>query len=82
MDDVTSQTYLAAVDGLPLNMYIYPSSLNLGQFFSGTVLPDLAVTGGVAAAVAITVNWVPSTGVTRTDDFGLSLYGNVYQALY
>ena len=69
IDDSTSQAYIAATDGLPRNMYIYPSSLNMGQFFSGSVLTDLQVTGAVTGAVAVTVPWVQAAGVqvTRTD---------------
>jgi hypothetical protein len=79
-DDATSQTYIAATDGLPRNMYLYPNSRNMGQFFSGSVLPDLAATGGETGPVTITVNWVPSTAVTRTDDFGayLDVYTDPY----
>jgi len=80
LDDATSQTYVAATDGLPRNMYLYPDSRNMGQFFSGVVLPDLAVTGGEGAPVSITVNWVPSTGVTRTQDFGT--YSDLYTDPY
>ena len=39
-DDATAQTYTAAVDGLARKLYIYPSSLNTGQYFFGTVLAD------------------------------------------
>ena len=74
-DDATSQTYIAAVDGLPRNMYLYPNARNMGQFFSGSVLPDMAVTGSATGDVAVTVNWVPSTAVTRTDDAGIYLDG-------
>jgi hypothetical protein len=80
MDDATSQTYLAAVDGLPRNMYLYPDAANMGQYISGSVLPDLAVTGGTAEAVAITVNWAVELGVSRTDSFGT--YLATYLAIY
>ena len=49
MDDATSQTYLAAVDGLPRAMFLYPDSTNMSRYFSGPVLADLAVTGLHAA---------------------------------
>jgi hypothetical protein len=70
MDDATSQTYIAAVDGLPRNMYLYPDAANMGQYFSGGVLPDLAVTGATAAPVGITVNWAAELTVGRTQSFG------------
>ena len=66
MDDATSQTYIAATDGLPRNMYIYPDATNTGQFISGSVLPDLAVTGASGSSVEITVNWAVQLTVSRT----------------
>ncbi len=39
-DDATAQTYTAAVDGLVRKLYIYPSSLNTGQYFFGVVVAD------------------------------------------
>jgi hypothetical protein len=80
MDDATSQTYIAAADGLPRNLYLYPSSQNMGQYFSGVVLPDLAVTSSASGPVAVAADWVPSTGVTRTDDYGT--YSDLYTGPY
>src|SRR6266576_3935268 len=40
-DDATGQTYLAAVDGLPRSMYLYPNiTSDPSVYFFGTVLPD------------------------------------------
>jgi hypothetical protein len=75
-DDATSQTYIAAVDGLPRSMYLYPDSANMSQYISGLVLPDLAVAGGTGTAVTITVNWAAAGPVTRT------VPGGVYTATY
>ena len=80
MDDATSQTYLAAVDGLPRNMYIYPNVANTGQYISGSVLPDFAVTGATGASVGITANWAAQLTVGRTDSFGT--YLATYLATY
>jgi len=78
-DTATAQTYVAAVDGLPRNMYLYPSTLGPqgtapGQYFFGTILPDYSVSGGVSAAVALKSTWnaaspiirYPSTGIAGT----------------
>ena len=65
LDDATSQTYLAAVDGLPRSMFLYPDTTDMTRYFSGPVLADLAVTGNAAAAVSIAVNWVAAGLVTR-----------------
>ncbi|HEY3650463.1 MAG TPA: hypothetical protein VGL33_21045 [Streptosporangiaceae bacterium] len=80
LDDATSQTYLAAVDGLPRSMFLYPDSTNMSRYFSGPVLADLAVSGNAAAAVSIAVNWVAAGLVTRTGPAGI--YTATYTATY
>lgn len=66
-DDATSQTYIAATDGVARNFYLYPSTLTVGQYFFGTVLPDFSVTGGVTAAVAIKSTWNAASKIQRYD---------------
>lgn len=57
-DDATSQTYLAARDGLPRSFYLYPDQRDApGECFYGSVIADFAVAGGVQAAVAMTCAW-------------------------
>jgi hypothetical protein len=80
LDAGTSQTYIAASDGLPRNMFLYPDSANTSQYFSGPVLADLAVSGNAATAVSITVNWVAAGLVTRTGPAGV--YTATYAATY
>jgi len=80
LDDATSQTYIAAVDGLPRSMFLYPDSTNMSRYFSGPVLADLAVTGNASSAVAITVNWVAAGTVTGTGPGGV--YTATYTATY
>ena len=76
-DTATAQTYIAAIDGLSRNMYLYPSLLgvqgaNPGQYYFGTVLPDFSSSGGISAAVTFKSTWnaasqvqrYPSTGIT------------------
>jgi hypothetical protein len=70
-DDATSQTYVASTDGLARNFYLYPNtSLDPAQYFFGTILPDFAVTGGVAAAVAIKSTWNASSKIQRYTAWG------------
>ena len=80
LDAGTSQTYIAATDGLPRDMFLYPDSTNMSQYFSGSVLADLAVTGSAPAAVTITVTWVAAGLVTRTGPGGV--YAATYAATY
>ena len=80
LDDATSQTYIAAVDGLPRSMFLYPDSTNMSRYFSGPVLADLAVAGSASAAVSIAVNWVAAGLVTRTGPAGV--YTATYTATY
>jgi len=64
-DTTTTQTYAAATDGLPRNFYLYPSTLVATEYFYGTIIPDFAVTGGVAAAVAIKSTWNAASSIQR-----------------
>jgi hypothetical protein len=72
-DTASAQTYIAAVDGLSRNFYLYPSTLasQIGQYFFGTILPDYALTSGIAAAVALKCVWNASTQVQRIPAVGL-----------
>lgn len=75
-DTATAQTYVAATDGLPRNMYLYPSTLgqqgaNPGQYFFGTILPDYSVTGGVSAAVSLKSTWNAASPIIRYPNVGI-----------
>jgi hypothetical protein len=56
-DDATVQTYTAAVDGIARKFYLYPSTLTNTQYFWGTILPDMSVTGPADGPVAISASW-------------------------
>lgn len=76
-DTATAQTYIAAKDGQPRNFYLYPSTIgvqgaNPGQYFFGQILPDFAVTGGVAAAVTMKSTWNAASLVSRYPVSGIS----------
>lgn len=83
MDTASSQTYAAAVDGQPRAFYLYPtlvavnggpgnSSVSSGQYFFGLILPDYAVSGGVAAAVTMKSSWNAASQVQRYPQLGIS----------
>ena len=64
-DDSTAQSYTAAVDGVARKFYLYPSTLNTGQYFFGTVLIDFNLKGGVAAAVNGTASWNAASTIAK-----------------
>jgi hypothetical protein len=70
-DDATSQTYLAAVDGLPRNFYLYPNiSADPNNYFFGTILPDFAMDGAVAGPVNTKTTWNAASKIQRYTPFG------------
>jgi hypothetical protein len=72
-DDATSQTYIAATDGIARNFYLYPSATaDPNQYFFGTILPDISFTGGVAAAIAVKSTWNAASLVQRYGVGGLA----------
>ena len=76
-DTATAQTYIAAIDGLSRNMYLYPSLLgvqgaNPGQYYFGTVLPDFSSSGGIAAAVTFKSTWNAASQVQRYPAAGIT----------
>jgi hypothetical protein len=79
-DTATVQSYQAAVDGLPRNLFLYPAAAKTDQFFSGQVLPDYALGAGVTSAAALTVTWSATGPFTRST--GAGTYGAVYAATY
>nr|MDT0658025.1 hypothetical protein [Micromonospora sp. DSM 115978] len=64
-DDATAQTYTAATDGLARKFYLYPDRSVSTKYFFGTILPDMSITSGVAAATAISATWSAASGVFR-----------------
>ena len=71
-DDATSQTYVAATDGVGRNFYLYPNKNNLLNYFFGTILPDFSVAGGVAAGVSIKATWNAASQIQRYGPGGLN----------
>jgi hypothetical protein len=64
-DDATAQTYTAATDGVARAFYLYPSTLNTGQYFWGTILPDFSVNGGVGSAVQVRATWNAASTIAK-----------------
>jgi hypothetical protein len=65
-DDATGQTYLAATDGLPRNMYLYPNiSSDPNAYFFGTVLPDFEMDGAVGGPVNTKTTWNAASKIQR-----------------
>jgi len=71
MDDATSQTYIAATDGLARNFYLYPDAVNLpNTYWFGTILPDFSADGAIASAVNMRATWNAASRVQRYTAFG------------
>jgi hypothetical protein len=65
-DDATGQTYLAATDGLPRNMYLYPNiTTDPNVYFFGTCLPDFEMDGAVGGPVNTKTTWNASSKIQR-----------------
>ena len=71
-DDATSQTYIAAVDGVARNFYLYPNTANQLNYFFGQLFPDFQVSGGVGAAVQVKATWVAGSQIQRYGPGGLN----------
>ena len=70
-DDQTSQTYIAATDGLARNFYLYPNvTSDPNIYFFGTVLPDFSMDGAVAGPVNMKATWNAASKVQRYTAFG------------
>ncbi len=73
MDDATSQTYVAAVDGLARNFYLYPDAVNSPfVYWFGTILPDFSADGAIGGAVNFKSTWNAASRVQRYTPAGLN----------
>lgn len=71
LDDATSQTYIAATDGLPRSFYLYPNiSAQPNLYWFGAILPDLAADGAVGGPVHFKSTWSASSKVQRYTPWG------------
>jgi hypothetical protein len=70
-DDASSQTYIAAIDGLPRTFYLYPNiTADPLSYWFGNILPDASFDGAVAGAVNFKATWNASGPVQRYTQFG------------
>jgi hypothetical protein len=73
MDDATSQTYIAAVDGLARNFYLYPNiTADPNVYWFGTVLPDFSADGAIGGPVNFKSSWNAASRVQRYTPAGLN----------
>ena len=71
LDAGTSQTYVAASDGLPRNFYLYWDVTNdPSSYFYGTVLPDFSADGAVSGPVNFKSTWNAAGPVVRYTQWG------------
>jgi hypothetical protein len=71
LDDATSQTYRAAVDGLPRNFYLYPDiTADPNLYWFGTILPDFSADGSVSSAVNAKSQWKAASAIQRYTAWG------------
>jgi hypothetical protein len=71
MDAGTSQTYIAAGDGLPRNFYLYWDATNdPASYWYGQILPDFSADGAVSGPVNFKSSWNAAGPVTRYTSWG------------
>ena len=71
LDQSTSQTYIAAVDGLARNFYLYEDAVNdPNVYWFGTIIADFSTDGAVAGPVNAKATWVAASKVQRYTPFG------------
>lgn len=83
-DSATAQSYAAAVDGQPRNLYLYPSVTGTmgSEFFSGQVIADFSAGGGVTSAVSVKCTWSASSTLARSAPYGVPDSPGAYTATY
>jgi hypothetical protein len=74
IDDATSQTFIAALDGQPRNWYLYPDVTNFPNnwYWFGQVLADASSDGAVGGPVNFKSSWAASSAITRYTPLGLN----------
>lgn len=64
-DDSTSQTYLAAGDGVARKSYFYPTTDNTAQYWFGTCVFDFSVSGAANGAWEMSSNFSAATKINK-----------------
>lgn len=71
MDAGTSQTYIAASDGLPRSFYLYWDAVNdPSSYWYGAILPDFSADGAIGGAVNFKSTWNASGPIQRYTAWG------------
>ena len=71
LDAGTSQTYVAAADGLPRNFYLYWDAVNdPNSYWYGTILPDFSADGAINGPVKFTATWNAASRILRYTSWG------------
>lgn len=63
VDDVSVQTYTAAVDGLPRKFYLYPNVNIAGRYFYGTIFADFSANASVDGSTELSSSWSAATPI-------------------
>jgi hypothetical protein len=64
-DDATVQTYTAAADGVARKFYLYPTTSTPGQYFFGTVFPDMTIETAVDGAISVSASWAAGSPIAK-----------------
>lgn len=64
-DDSTSQSYIAATDGVARNFYLYPNSNKPTQYWYGLILADFKANGDIGSSVQVSSTWVAASAVLK-----------------
>ena len=73
LDDSTSQTFVAALDGLSRTFYLYPdvSAYPNNWYWFGSILVDASADGAVGGPVNFKSTWSASSAIVRYTPLGL-----------
>ena len=74
MDDASSQTFIAALDGIPRNFYLYPnvSAFPNNLYWFGSIIADGSADGAVGGPVNFKSTWAAASAVLRYTPLGLN----------
>lgn len=74
LDDATSQTFIAAIDGQPRNFYLYPDVTTFPNnwYWFGQILVDASSDGAVGGGVTFKSSWSAAGPVIRYTPAGLN----------
>ena len=73
IDDGSSQTFIAALDGIPRNFYLYPNvtAFPNNWYWFGQIIADGSADGAVGGPVNFKSTWSAASAITRYTPLGL-----------